>query len=200
MKWNLGDRITSIAIEEHGAVGTIIDIDFDRVRVNWATGGQSYENNEDLILIRRFDDVVDYLKIREPPIIHQEDIHPSYEPHLDFYAEGNIPFATRNGPDISGLIDAPQRQISNPVILNAYYKAREEREARDINMALLKSAVTPHSPYTIPMEELNIAKQFIHNKIGNYEQLSRDWEPGDLVAVSRPAKMQDICLRHIFIV
>ena len=46
MKWNLGDKITSIAIEEHGAVGTIIDIDFDRVRINWDTGGQSYENNE----------------------------------------------------------------------------------------------------------------------------------------------------------
>jgi hypothetical protein len=189
MKWNLGDKITSITIEEHGAVGTIVDVDFDRVRVDWATGGQSYENNEDLILIRRFDDTTDYLRIREPPIIHQEDIHPAYEPHLDFYAEGNIPFATRNGPDIAGLIDdRPQRQISNPVILNAYYKAREERQARDINLALLKDAVTPHNKYTIPMEEWNIAKQFVHKKIGQYDQLSRDWEPGDLVAVSRPGK------------
>ena len=187
MKWNLGDKITSIAIEEHGAIGTIVDIDFDRVRVKWDKG-QSYERNEDLILIRRFDDVNDYLRLSEPPIIHKEDIHKSYEPYLDFYAEGNIPFATRNGPDLSGLIDnSPQRQISNPVILNAYYQAREERQARDINIALLKKSVTPHNKYTIPMGEINIANQFNHRKIGNYEQ-SRNWEPGDLVAVSSTSK------------
>ena len=67
-------------------------------------------------------------------------------------------------------------------------KARDERQARDINIALLQQSVNPHTQYTVPMEEINIAKQFAHRKIGNYEQLSRDWEPGDVVSVSRPGK------------
>lgn len=189
MKWNLGDKVTSIAIEGYGSTGTIADVDFDRVRVIWEDNKQSYENYEDLILIRRFDDQTDYLRIREPPIIHEEDIHPDYEPYLEFYSEYGVPFATRNGPDLSGLVDdRPQRGISNPIILNAYYKARDERQARDINIALLQQSVNPHTQYTVPMEEINIAKQFAHRKIGNYEQLSRDWEPGDVVSVSRPGK------------
>ena len=113
MKWNLGDKVTSIAIEGYGSTGTIADVDFDRVRVIWEDNKQSYENYEDLILIRRFDDQTDYLRIREPPIIHKEDIHPDYEPYLEFYSEYGVPFATRNGPDLSGLVDdRPQRGIS----------------------------------------------------------------------------------------
>lgn len=172
MKWNLGDKITSIAIEGYGSIGTIVDVDFDRVRVIWEDQKQSYENYDDLILIRRFDDVTDYLRIREPPIIHEEDIHPAYEPYLEFYAEGGVPFSTRNGPDLSGLIDdRPQRGISDPIILNAYYKAREERQARDINLALLRERIAPESEYTKPQAEINIAKQFAHKKIDNKFQL-----------------------------
>jgi len=52
MKWNLGDKITSIAIEGYGSIGTIVDVDFDRVRVIWEDQKQSYENYDDLILIR----------------------------------------------------------------------------------------------------------------------------------------------------
>ena len=50
MKWNLGDKVTSIAIEGYGSTGTIADVDFDRVRVIWEDNKQSYENYEDLIL------------------------------------------------------------------------------------------------------------------------------------------------------
>ena len=198
MKYNLGDKITSIAIEGYGSIGTIVDVDFDRVRVIWEDQKQSYENYEDLILIRRFDDQTDYLRIREPPVIHQEDIHPAYEPYLEFYAEGNIPFATRNGPDLSGLIDdRPQRGISDPIVLNAYYKARDDRQARDINLALLEKTINTTLDTTAA--EKSIAKQFEHKKIGNYEQLSRDWEPGDIVSVSRPGKNAGhLALAHIY--
>ena len=77
--------------------------------------------------------------------------------------------------------------------------ARDERQARDINLALLKQAVTPQLDYTIPMEELNIAKRFAHKKIGAYEQNTRDWEPGDIVSVSRPGKNAGhLSLAHIY--
>lgn len=200
MKYNLGDRVTSVAIEEFGVVGIIADLDFDRVRIRWYDGTHSYENYEDLILVARRNDDLKYLRKRQPPAVHREDVPPGYEELLDFYAEG-VPFSTRESgsPDLSGLLvdDRAERGIQNPAMLNAYYNLKEERETQQIATSLLNQSLD-NTPYETSTDAYELSQQFAHRKIGTGE-VYRDWEPGDIVSVSRPGRNAGhLAVAHIF--
>lgn len=56
LKWQVGDRLTSVAIEGM-AVGTVTNVDFDRLKVIWPDGRWSYENYSDVALVSRPDTI-----------------------------------------------------------------------------------------------------------------------------------------------
>jgi len=185
LKWQVGDRLTSVAIEGM-VVGTVTNVDFDRLKVIWPDGRWSYENYDDVALVSR-PDTIDFLKFRQPPTVHRKDVPGTYIPHLQFYAEGNdsfradIDWSTREqGPQINLVDDRPQRGITNPVILNAYYKLKEEREKQEITDYLLTK-----NPEQIPVPSAVAA---VTNHISVGTEARGDWEPGDVVSVSRPGR------------
>ena len=151
LKWQVGDRITSVAIEGRD-VGTVTNVDFDRLKITWPDGRWSYENYADVVLVSR-PDTIDFLKFRQPPTVHRKDVPGTYVPHLQFYSEGNfdadIDDSTREqGPQVNLVDNRPQRGITNPVILNAYYKLKEDREKEQITDYLLNK-----KPEDIPVPQ-----------------------------------------------
>jgi hypothetical protein len=181
----MGDTVISQAIEDDFLVGTIVYLGMDRARVMWPDGTNSTERYQDLVLVQEAgSDHPKFLGIMEGPLIHDEDIPTEYRQiivdqglpgHSKHGAEGSLNPSGIGGPSI----EVPGRNLAihDNITLRAFWDAKAKFEEQQIAKSLLTGTTkTLISPIDSSVAHRNIATP--HS----------DWEPGDIVSVSRPGK------------
>lgn len=156
----------------------------ERARVVWPDGTNSTERYQDLILVQRSgSDHPEFLGIMEGPIIHDEDISPEYRQILvdqglsgkSKHAEGTLNPSGQGGPTI--VVPGRDLSIHDNITLRAFWDAKEKFEERQIAKQLMQK----NTPQMISPADSSVA----YKSIGSSHV---DWEPGDIVSVSRPGR------------
>lgn len=157
----------------------------DRARVVWPDGTNSTEQYQDLVLVQRAgSDHPEFLGIMEGPRVHDQDISPEYRQMLvdqglsgksKWGAEGTLNPSGQGGP----TLQVPGRDLTmhDNITLRAFWDAKEKFEEQQI----AKSLLTGNTNRLVSPLDSSVA----HRDIA---QPHSDWEPGDIVSVSRPGK------------
>ena len=157
--FRIGDRVVSNAIEDDFLVGTVVYTGLEKARVAWPDGTNSTERYQDLVLVRESGSRhPKFLGLFEGPQLHDEDIPKEYQQLL-----------------VDQKLYNSEIQIHDNITLRAFWDAKQRFEEQQIAKSLLT-----HKP---SLSE--VKTPFGHRKIGSER---KDWEPGDIVSVSRPGK------------
>jgi hypothetical protein len=158
--FRVGDRVVSNAIEDDFLVGTVVYTGLEKARVAWPDGTNSTEKYQDLVIVtKRGSSHPKFLGLFEGPKIHDEDIPKEYQQLL-------VDQKLYNSEGI---------QIHDNITLRAFWDAKQRFEEQQIAKSLL----------TTKPSLSEVETPFGHRKIGSER---KDWEPGDIVSVSRPGK------------
>lgn len=160
--FRIGDRVVSNAIEDDFLVGTVVYTGLEKARVAWPDGTNSTERYQDLVLVTESGSThPKFLGLFEGPKLHDEDIPKEYQQLL----------VDQKVFQSEGL------EIHDNITLRAFWDAKQRFEEQQIAKSLLTNEVKlPSSP---------LDHKFGHRTIGKEV---KDWEPGDIVSVSRPGK------------
>jgi hypothetical protein len=160
--FRIGDRVVSNAIEDDFLVGTVVYTGLEKARVAWPDGTNSTERYQDLVLVRESGSThPKFLGLFEGPQLHDEDIPKEYQQLLVDQK----------------IFKSEGLEIHDNITLRAFWDAKQRFEEQQIAKSLLTNEVK--------LPSSSVDYKFGHRTIGSER---KDWEPGDIVSVSRPGK------------